>query len=89
MADHNLEELPKLVAANPNVSWADFTCTPVIDFDVNGKALTTARRCAITANHLTIVVKLPHSAIFDKGKPWPPKAITDVMMEAVGPVVPV
>ena len=87
MADHNLEELPKLVAANPGISWADFNCTPVIDFDANGKALTTVRRCAITTNHLTVVVRLPHHAVFEKGAPWPPKAIIDAMMEAVGPTV--
>ena len=88
MADRKLEELPKLIAANPEISWTDFGCTPVIDFDANGKAVTTVRRCAITANHVTVVVKLPHPASFKKGEPWPPTVITDVMMEAVGPVVP-
>ena len=87
MTDCNLEELPKLVAANPDISWTDFSCTPVIDYDANGKALTAVRRCAVTANHLTVVVKLPHHAVVKKGAPWPPKAVTDVMMEAVGPMV--
>ena len=87
MADRYLEELPKLISANRDVSWADFSCTPVIDFDADGKAQTTVRRCAVTAGQVTVVVKLPHPATFKKGEPWPPKAITDVMMEAVGPMV--
>lgn len=89
MADCTLEELPKLVAANPDIAWADFSCTPVIDFDASGKARTAVRRCAVTASQLTIVVKLPHQAVLQKGAPWPPKAVADVMMEAVGPMVPV
>lgn len=88
MADHNMTELPQLISANPELPWADFTCTPVIDFDASGKALTTAKRCAITAGKVTIVVHLPHHANLNHSEPWPPKAIIGLMMEAVGPAVP-
>jgi hypothetical protein len=87
MADYNLAELPQLIAANPQLPWADFSCTPVIDFEANGQVLTTAKRCAITAGKVTIVVHLPHHAVLNKGAPWPPRAIMDLMASAVGPAV--
>jgi len=87
MTNHNLQELPQIIAVNRDISWADFICTPVIDFDADGKALSAVRRCAITASHRTIVVRLPHRTTLDNGEPWPPKAVVDVMIEAVGPTV--
>lgn len=86
MADRSVEELLKFVAGNPQIPWADFSCTPVLEFDADGKALTTARRCAVTAGGTTVVVHMPHRITIGKGQPWPPKAIIDGMMEAVGPV---
>lgn len=85
MADHNLAELPQLIAANPQLPWDNFSCTPVIDFDAGGKALNTAKRCAITAGKVTLVMHLPHHVTLNKSEPWPPKAIMDLMAEAIGP----
>jgi len=87
MADRNLDELLEFVTATPEIPWADFVCTPVVDFDAKGKALTTVRRCAVTAGDRTVVVHLPHKVAIGRGQPWPPQAILDRILEAVGPIV--
>jgi hypothetical protein len=87
MADPNLQEFLQFVAANPQMPWADFSCTPVLDLDAGGKASTAVRRCAVTAGAVTVLVHLPHRLPIGKGESWPPKFIVDAMLEAVGPMV--
>ncbi len=88
MPDHSLKELVDIVGTNPQVPWSDFRCTPVLEFDAEGKATGTAGRCAITAGDVTTVIKLPHRMAIEKQQSWPPQAVVDAMMEAVGPGTP-
>ena len=87
MPDRRLEDLNGIVGANPQVPWGDFECTPVLEFDVQGKASDTARRCAITAGDRTVVLRLPQRVAIGAGA-WPPNAVMEKMMEAVGPALP-
>ena len=86
MTDRTLKDLVKFVIASPELPWGDFSCTPVLEFDAHGKALSTVKRCAVTVGGVTTVVELPQHVTRGKGHPWPPKSVIDAMMEAVGPV---
>ena len=84
MIDHTLKDLGELVAANPDVPWDTFVCTPVLE-SKNGKALGTATRCAVTAGGLTVMVRLPHEVTIGRAGSWPPRTVIDAMMETLGP----
>lgn len=88
MSDRRLKDVTGIVGANPQVPWGDFQCTPVIECNAEGKAIDTATGCAITAGEMTVVLRLPQRVAIGTGASWPPKAVMDKMMEAVGPAPP-
>lgn len=87
MTDRTLKEFTDFVVASPHLPWGEFSCTPVLEFDQVGKALTMVKRCAITAGGVTTVVRLPQHVTIGERQPWPPQAVLDAIMEAIGPTV--
>jgi hypothetical protein len=83
IADFSLTQLAKVVEANPQVPWADFCCTPVAEVGVGGKISAATKRCAITAEEMSVVVRMPHETPCGRGSAWPPQLVLNTIMEAM------
>jgi len=85
MADRSLKEFIEFVAANPKMHWGDCSCTPVLEFDENGKTRDVVRRCAITADGMTTIVHMPHRVKLGTGEHWAPQTVLSAIEEVIGP----